>query len=310
MNPTSDSGPGQFSSCSTTDICNKLSAGSGSCLVDAASPANTSVPKVVAASQCGNGLKEEGEECDCGPDVQCRSGRNACCDASCKLKPGAVCSDSNALCCNGCKPVAAKTLCRPAVSSCDIPETCDGTSGECPPDQYFPDGQDCSNGDSLNNSFTNEGLKCAAGLCTSRDLQCQIRMMQPGVVGCSSFRSSCSLLCSTSSGANCVELQGGFVDSTPCGYGGLCKRGECTRGSFGTQPRTARFCLRKGRRINPFPSVFCSRRYSRVYRAEQAGFHRRGSRRGHPAGARVRLRRQKVLPAASVQKPEEENRGV
>jgi hypothetical protein len=42
--------------------------------------------------------------------------------------------------CNGgtCGPATSGTVCRPAVGPCDMTETCDGTSLDCPQDQYAP----------------------------------------------------------------------------------------------------------------------------------------------------------------------------
>ena len=116
---------------------------------------------------CGNGIREEGEDCDCyGNDC---TGIDASCDAStCKFLPGKSCSQLHDLCCNSDQTgvAASGTVCRAASGSCDLPETCDGASVTCPTDLYKPLGTKCeeSNGDVGS---------CYEGTCENRDVQCR-----------------------------------------------------------------------------------------------------------------------------------------
>jgi uncharacterized delta-60 repeat protein len=65
---------------------------------------------------CGNGTIDPGEACDGGALI----------DGDC--------------CTNACTVVAAGSSCREAVDVCDLPESCDGVSGDCPTDAKLPDG--------------------------------------------------------------------------------------------------------------------------------------------------------------------------
>ncbi|ORZ11220.1 Metallo-peptidase family M12-domain-containing protein [Absidia repens] len=209
MNPTSNVSAQEFSPCSVTTICNKFS-DIGTCLQD---PGNRTIE---ALQMCGNGIVEDGEECDPGDQS------SSCCDAAtCKFINNAVCDDANDSCCNQCQYRSSSYECRPASTSCDIPEFCTGISGTCPTDVYTEDGTECGT-----------GLKCASGQCTSRDLQCQNRGFTMNVTKACSSSNSCSLSCNNASGSGCLVFSGGLIDGTPCGSNGVCKDGDCDEGSI------------------------------------------------------------------------------
>ncbi|XP_074088170.1 disintegrin and metalloproteinase domain-containing protein 30-like [Macrotis lagotis] len=90
--------------------------------------------------KCGNKVLEEGEECDCGSETECR--KNPCCQHNCTLSKGAQCSTG--LCCKDCKLLPAGRVCRVQANECDLPEFCSGMSGFCPDDIYKYDGTPCS----------------------------------------------------------------------------------------------------------------------------------------------------------------------
>ncbi|XP_047618061.1 disintegrin and metalloproteinase domain-containing protein 1a-like [Phacochoerus africanus] len=105
--------------------------------------------------RCGNGVVEDDEQCDCGSDCDI----HPCCDQTCRLKQNAECSDG--LCCDKCRLKYKGFPCRPALGECDLPEYCDGSSRECPPDSYKQDGTMC------------ERIHyCARGRCKNPDNQC------------------------------------------------------------------------------------------------------------------------------------------
>ncbi|XP_076711380.1 disintegrin and metalloproteinase domain-containing protein 25-like [Callospermophilus lateralis] len=107
---------------------------------------------------CGNGVVEEGEECDCGSPILCTN--HPCCSVRCTLKFGAECASG--LCCEDCLLLPLGQVCRENVSECDLPEWCSGTSPECPEDVYVQDGVRCMGGG-----------YCHEKRCNARDEQCR-----------------------------------------------------------------------------------------------------------------------------------------
>ncbi|KAL9557529.1 hypothetical protein MBANPS3_001336 [Mucor bainieri] len=211
MSALSNTSAKSFSPCSINTICDAFPS-IGSCLADP----NDNLHHVYQLKVCGNGIKEEGEECDTGGvDTDC-------CDAkTCTLKKSAVCEDTNEGCCHQCQIKPKNDLCRPASNPCDIAEYCSGTSAECPVDTYMRDGTSCGLG----------GLKCASGQCTSRDEQCLSRGFVLNITqSCVKNNEECRLLCNSPDSDKCLIFSGNFIDGTPCGFGGRCFAGECHNG--------------------------------------------------------------------------------
>lgn len=113
------------------------------------------------ASLCGNGVVEEGEECDCGWEEDCR---DSCCfpqrryppseETPCRLTPGSVCSPSQGPCCtNECR-LQFGVKCRDD-NGCRDASFCDGRVPHCPPSINKP-----------NKTVCNEELVCFMGECT------------------------------------------------------------------------------------------------------------------------------------------------
>ena len=143
----------QWSTCSK-DVYNDKIEGMKSCLTQG----NTNV--------CGNGIVEEGEECDCyGKDctntLYYGANEQNCCDAStCKLKTGKTCSSYHDGCCTDACTIAAKdVVCRAAAGEggCDVAETCDGVSKSCDSRDYWkPYGTLCTVDSKTGGCYKNE----------------------------------------------------------------------------------------------------------------------------------------------------------
>lgn len=222
MNPYSAPGISRFSPCSIGNICSALGRNSvqSSCLTD-----NRNVV-TITGNQCGNGIVEDGEECDCGGSAGCAG--NSCCNPStCKFNTGAVCDPSNEGCCTRqCQFASSGTVCRASTGQCDPQEVCSGSNATCPADQTQKDGTSCGN-----------GLQCASGQCTSRDQQCKTVMgsYTAGNDTYSCNSQSCTISCASPDfGRNvCYSVQQNFLDGTPCGGGGHCDNGVCRGTSVG-----------------------------------------------------------------------------
>ncbi|RDW75606.1 hypothetical protein BP5796_06427 [Coleophoma crateriformis] len=227
MNPSTGSGITKFSACSIGNICTAIGRNSvkTSCL-----SANKDVT-TISGSQCGNGIVESGEDCDCGGTSGC--GSNSCCNpTTCKFTTNSVCDPSNEDCCtSSCQYASSGTICRASTGVCDPQEVCSGTAAVCPTDATAPDGTSCGN--------SSQSLSCASGQCTSRDLQCKTLMgsytQGNDTYACSS--SGCQISCASPEfGANvCYSMQQNFVDGTSCQGGGKCSNGACTGSSVGKE---------------------------------------------------------------------------
>ncbi|GFO40917.1 disintegrin and metalloproteinase domain-containing protein 1-like [Plakobranchus ocellatus] len=144
-----------FSTCSHSDLEGGLNTGIASCLWGA--------PKVQTdfTQTCGNSLIERGEECDCGSSEECKF-QDPCCDPStCLLQPWAQCRSGP--CCKNCSFLTSDHMCRSRQSECDVPEYCNGMSGNCPSNTYIEDGHPCAKGKGY----------CVGGICPAVEEQCE-----------------------------------------------------------------------------------------------------------------------------------------
>ncbi|KAI8896814.1 Metallo-peptidase family M12B Reprolysin-like-domain-containing protein [Globomyces pollinis-pini] len=211
MNTMDTSTTDTFSPGSMGLICPTI-ASKGSCLMDPGSV------KLIKSGICGNGVKEDGEDCDCGGIEGCAG--NSCCDGTiCKYKQGARCDPRNDGCCtDSCQLQSSNVVCHESIGICDTKKFCTGTSTKCP-DSFLPDGTICN--------VNGTQAQCSSGLCTSRDLQCTGKGNGVTIVSsCPAFENGCALTCQDTNG-NCYSLNGNFMDGTTCSGSGTCQSGQC-----------------------------------------------------------------------------------
>lgn len=226
MNPITNSREAMFSPCTVGNICSLMKtsvtgAVNTTCLLDPAAPppANS---KLLTLNMCGNGIVEEGEDCDPGPGVT-----SSCCDSStCKFTSGAVCDPKSSACCtDSCSFAPSSQVCRPSIDpTCDTAEMCTGSSSDCPANVFAPNGMSCGN-----------GLQCASGQCTSLNLQCQTvgASMNLRTACPSSGDQSCQVSCQDPTQSDqCLILGSQLIDGSPCGFGGTCSSGTCQAGNL------------------------------------------------------------------------------
>ncbi|XP_034433085.1 disintegrin and metalloproteinase domain-containing protein 10 [Hippoglossus hippoglossus] len=154
----------KFSICSIRNISAVLTKKRDDCFVESGQPI------------CGNGLVEDGEQCDCGYSDQCK---DPCCynaneedGKKCKLQPGKICSPSQGPCCTAeCSFKNTNDKCR-LESECAREGKCNGATALCPasePKQNFTtchsETQVCLNGvcsGSICEKYSLEFCTCAS----------------------------------------------------------------------------------------------------------------------------------------------------
>ncbi|XP_005111940.2 disintegrin and metalloproteinase domain-containing protein 10 [Aplysia californica] len=99
---------------------------------------------------CGNGIKEAGEECDCGYQLDCEDrccyGRGSEEGEQCTLKPNVKCSPTAGPCCTSeCEFVSASDNmeCLPS-DDCKSSAYCNGSMAACPEPKLEPNGTTCN----------------------------------------------------------------------------------------------------------------------------------------------------------------------
>ncbi|XP_026737507.1 uncharacterized protein LOC113500808 [Trichoplusia ni] len=143
---------------------------------------------------CGNGVVEEGEECDCGWASECT---DVCCRPQaarphykpCTLTEHSVCSPSQGPCCTASCTLKFGDKCR-SDNGCRDAAFCDGKRAGCPASRHKPNRTRCD-----------KELVCYMGECTGsiclayglESCQCPARSEDP--------RSACELCCRRPGGA-------------------------------------------------------------------------------------------------------------
>ncbi|GIZ03379.1 disintegrin and metalloproteinase domain-containing protein 10 [Caerostris extrusa] len=125
---------------------------------------------------CGNGIKEDEEQCDCGPEDICNQ-LDPCCTPSNAQPPkigctfatqkGASCSGKESICCNSDCTINDKngTRCFHSDTHCMISH-CDGLNPDCPEPSKAPDKYPCKK-----TSRTCLDGRCNSSVCLDNNLQ-------------------------------------------------------------------------------------------------------------------------------------------
>ena len=176
---------------------------------------------------CGNGVVDDGEDCDCGADKTCKS--DPCCDPStCRFKGS--CSPKSSICCtNSCQFSPRVQMCKARTDAyCDVDSYCSGVSGDCPVPVNRPNEE---------KPCTYTGLVgvCYNGTCVSRDRTCFSVSKAYGydIRGSCGDSSICGdLYCKLGYLNTCSivyapqKLQ--VPDGVACGKNGTCIHGQCS----------------------------------------------------------------------------------
>lgn len=152
-----------YSDCSLVDYSTFRSMDISSCLEVA--PTEDEVWHASGISLCGNGILEDGEECDCG---QVDSAACSCCDLSTCLflAVGAECAYGDCCDTTTCSFEPSSVMCRGAgADACDVDDYCTGTSEQCE-EMYQANMTACTDAGGM------DGY-CVGGTCNTYDVQCQ-----------------------------------------------------------------------------------------------------------------------------------------
>lgn len=171
---------------------------------------------------CGNGLLEEGEQCDSGAQF---GKKDNCCMPNCKLMNGALCSPKHSECCSDQCVYLRNTPCQANNSDpCRAESVCSGTSDRCPEAKALPDGTEC----------TDEG-KCMSGECVSF---CQTISPTLKPCLCENSITACQRCCRSAKTGICspVEPVKWLPENSMCIHGlcveKICEKKATDTGSF------------------------------------------------------------------------------
>ncbi|XP_035671582.1 disintegrin and metalloproteinase domain-containing protein 10-like isoform X1 [Branchiostoma floridae] len=187
---------------------------------------------------CGNGILEEGEECDCGTAAECAV-LDSCCtppggvgfDPQCTFKrhEGKVCSPLLFPCCDAaCHVVPHQNRTCAEATECSEHAVCTGDSLFCPPPHHLPNGTLCSDG-----SRVCHGGACVESVCSHLGLEecfCEGSVQEMCYVCCQTEDGHCvssvSLGLGDPSGTHLVRGPGSICND----YKGYCTQdGRCVR---------------------------------------------------------------------------------
>lgn len=156
-------------------------------------------------NHCGNGVKEEGEECDCGTSGTCEF-NDPCCtpadvphgspDIPCKVRKslGKMCSPASTPCCtNDCKILTNYSKVCKESTECHSQAVCDGIVPWCPEPVRRPNGSMCES----------ETRFCLAGQCAGSI--CNMHGFSDCL--CISKANQCKLCCRKTNSSQCLQAE-------------------------------------------------------------------------------------------------------
>jgi cysteine-rich repeat protein len=191
---------------------------------------NVSVVSCSVASVCGDGVLDAGEQCDDGGTAA-----GDCCSATCQIEP-------------------ATTTCRAAAGTCDLAETCDGTTVTCPSDEKNTDvcrsaAGDCDvaeSCDGVTDTCPADGVASATTSCRAAAGECDLAETCDGTTTtCPSDEKNTDVCRSAAGDCDVAESCDGVTDTCPsdqfdpalcdddvyCNGDETCNAGLCETGS-------------------------------------------------------------------------------
>lgn len=179
--------------------------------------------------QCGDYEVESGEECDAG--LLGQLGNDPCCNSSCKLTEGALCSDINDICCEDCGYAPPTVVCRSFPGGnrdCLDAVNCTGDAKDCPSvTNFVAVGTECGLG---GRGVCRPRSECPQNdSCPGEELRCRSFCEQAGLTDCfCQDENECFYCCNQSvvAGGNSNKTCQLF-DRTPLPTGTTCLGGRC-----------------------------------------------------------------------------------
>jgi hypothetical protein len=190
----------------------------------------------VARATCGDGMLDSGEQCDLGAG----NGTAAtCCTNLCEFRAGgATCRPAAGACdvaetCSGTSGICpadqfrpANFICRASAGVCDVQETCTGSSAACPPDAFEPAGTFCR---------PSAGVCDLSEFCTGASVSCPADAKSTGV--CRPAAGPCDVAESCDGASNDCPPDALATAGTPCrAAADVCDVAESCTGSDAACP--------------------------------------------------------------------------
>ena len=164
----------------------------------------------------------------CTSSAQCVTGfcvNGVCCDSACNNGCGA-CNLSGKV--GTCSPIAAGTVCRASAGTCDVAETCSGTSTSCPANAFAPSTTVCR---------ASAGVCDVAENCTGSSATCPADGFQPTSTVCRASAGVCDVAESCTGTSAACPADGFKSSSTVCrASAGVCDVAESCTGRSAACP--------------------------------------------------------------------------